>query len=173
VEAHRGTIAASSDGENRGTTFTVTLPTVSAPAPAQPSVPAGDARAKAQDGGRAPVRILLVEDQADARRALAVLLTRTGHEVRAAADAAEALAIAREYAYDLLLSDLGLPDVSGLELIGRLKAIRPVPAIALTGLGMADDVRAALAAGFAAHLTKPIQFPRLQSLIDSLASSPR
>ena len=177
IHAHHGTIAATSPGPGQGSTFTVTLPLSAvpiAPSGARP-VPLAPRRAPGAAGAAdvTPCRLLLVEDQPDSRRALTILLERTGYEVRAAGTAAEALAIARAWEYDILLSDLGLPDASGLELVGAMRAIRATPAIALTGLGMEEDIKAALAAGFTTHLTKPIQFDRLLAVIEALCSAPQ
>lgn len=167
TEAHHGTISAASSGLGHGTTFTLTFPTIAARTMPQPHAPNG---ATVPARPRAGLRVLLVEDQADARRAMALLLDKLGYEVRAAEDAATALALTREWSYDVLLSDVGLPDESGIELVRKIHAIRDVPSIALTGLGMESDIQAALAAGFDEHLTKPVQLSKLESTIAALAA---
>ena len=84
---------------------------------------------------------------------------------------AEALAAARPNAFDLIVSDLGLPDGSGLDLVGPLSQVTKAPAIALSGYGMPDDARKSLAAGFLVHLTKPIAVERLWATIDGILAS--
>lgn len=164
VEAHGGTLTAHSDGPDRGTTFTLTLHTVPAPAPAAKP---RDAAPSANGWGK---RILLVEDQPDARRGLQKLLEKTGFHVLAAETVNEALKLAQNHPFDILLSDVGLPDGTGYDLMDRLReADIALPAIALTGLGMEDDIARAHAAGFQIHLTKPVQFNRLIESIESLA----
>jgi CheY-like chemotaxis protein len=89
-----------------------------------------------------------------------------GHEVTTAATVAEALRVAETVDIDLIVSDIGLPDGSGLELMRQITARRgTVPAIALTGYGMEDDIQRSRAAGFTAHLTKPIDFTKLAAMI--------
>jgi hypothetical protein len=168
LEAHGGEIEAFSEGLGRGSTFTVTLPTVETPRDSQR--PASGSRS----GGRAmenqSLDILLVEDHEDTARVLSRLLGRLGHRVRVAGSVSSGLASARE-PLDLLLSDIGLPDGTGMDLIRRIRQERgrDVPAIALTGFGMEEDIAQSRAAGFAAHLTKPINFQRLQLVIQKIA----
>jgi PAS domain S-box-containing protein len=167
VSAHGGMIGVSSDGAGRGTTFTVRLPVErEEAAPAQPT-PAEVPRVSPA-AGTEKFCVLLIEDQTDARRALALLLSREGFEVRAAGTAAEALEKAQGFAFDLIISDIGLPDLSGLELLPRLRALRPAPAIALTGFGMEQDVQRAAESGFDVHITKPVSFERLRAAMDRL-----
>jgi PAS domain S-box-containing protein len=162
VEAHDGSLNAASAGRNRGATFTVDLPVV---------VPAAGSAEAAQPGPpsaiRRDLRILLVEDDPMTARIMARLLRQQGHSVTTANTYRDALA-ASESAHDLVISDIGLPDGSGLELMRRVSALRRVPAIALTGFGMEDDVRRCHEAGFAAHLTKPIDFTKLDILIQQV-----
>ena len=117
-----------------------------------------------------PLRILLVEDHKDTLRSLKFLLTRLGHEVLSAENMTEALRIADTEQFDLLLSDIGLPDGSGLELIRQIRQTREVNAIAVSGYGMDDDIRRSQEAGFLEHLTKPINLDRLQEVIDRIES---
>ncbi|MGN6367179.1 MAG: CHASE domain-containing protein [Phycisphaerae bacterium] len=171
VEAHGGSITAASDGHGKGATFTVRLPVTRAPLPARREHrPAPDLAAAAAGASHKPLRILIVEDQADARRGLRILLEHAGYEVKAAATAQEALDLADHWNYDLLISDIGLPDLSGFDLITQLRTRRITPAIALTGFGMEQDVQRARDAGFDQHLTKPIQFDRLEQAIHSLTT---
>jgi CheY-like chemotaxis protein len=160
VEDHGGSLTAISAGPGQGATFTVELATVAEGLDRSAAGP-DDGRAASQ----APaLRILVVEDDRMTARVMTRLLRDQGHRVTVATTLAEALAAA-ETDYDLIISDLGLPDGSGLELIQRLGPRRPPVGIALSGFGMEDDVRRSREAGFAIHLTKPIDFPKLQAAI--------
>lgn len=162
VELHGGAIRAASDGPGRGATFTVVLPT------------AADPRARIRSELVAlrpptrPLRILLVEDHDDTRNIMAGLLRRHGHTVTPAACVAEALEAGRAGDFELLISDIGLPDGDGRDLLRQLPP--GLEAISLSGFGMEQDVAASKAAGFAAHLTKPIEFSRLRALIQEVMS---
>ena len=112
--------------------------------------------------------VLVVEDHDDTLRSMKMLLTRLGYEVLAAENMRDALRIAEEQHFDFLLSDIGLPDGSGLELLQQLSRLRKVPALALSGFGMDDDIERSQAAGFADHLTKPVSIDRLQAAISQL-----
>ncbi|HVX85803.1 MAG TPA: CHASE domain-containing protein [Phycisphaerae bacterium] len=181
VGAHGGRIEANSPGAGQGTTFTVSLPVVKAEAGSAAAAAAGPGGVGAGGAGGAGAsgsgrkvdgkrtwRLLVVEDQPDARRGMQMLLEREGYEVRAAATGGEALELARDWPFDLLVSDIGLPDLSGLELLPRLRALRPAPAIALTGFGMEQDIQRAVEAGFDVHITKPVSFERLRESIGEL-----
>jgi CheY-like chemotaxis protein len=163
VDAHGGTLNATSNGPGKGSTFTIELPGAreARPAPARPD-PARSA------GGDRKLRILLVEDHADTARVLSRLLRRLGHTVHVAGTVASALATAEREAIDLVLSDLGLPDGTGIDLLRRINERRPTTAIALSGYGMEQDVKKSLAAGFRKHLTKPVSFSNLQAAIESV-----
>ena len=162
TEMHGGTIEVRSEGEGRGSVFTVRLP-ATAPEmlrdePESPAVPDRLAR----------FRILLVEDHADTATNLMRLLRNRGYEVVAAASVAEAKALILTSAADVLLSDIGLPDGQGLELMPPFLAAsngRPVTGIALSGYGMPEDVRRSRAAGFTFHLTKPIDISQLEKTL--------
>jgi DNA-binding response OmpR family regulator len=122
--------------------------------------------ASGPDAGTEGLTILVVEDNSDILRYLILLLEQAGHRVRPAANLAEALEAAGSGPIDVLLSDIGLPDGSGLELLQTLRNDRPgLPAVAFSGFGSDDDVRHSLEAGFAAHLTKPLDFRRLSAAI--------
>src|SRR5688500_13132627 len=97
-----------------------------------------------------------------------LLRTRLGYHVLAAENMTEALRISQDQPFDILLSDIGLPDGSGLELIRRIRQTRNVPALALSGFGMDEDLQRSLDAGFSDHLTKPVSLDRLQSAIAEL-----
>ena len=112
--------------------------------------------------------ILVVDDHDDTLRSMKLLLTRLGYEVLAAETMTDALRIAQEKHFDILLSDIGLPDGSGLELIKRIRSIRDVPALALSGFGMDEDIERSRDAGFSDHLTKPVSIDRLQAAISEI-----
>jgi DNA-binding response OmpR family regulator len=114
------------------------------------------------------VEILLVEDHEDTARVLGRILRNAGFEVTHAGTVAEARARAASKRYDLLVSDLGLPDGSGLELMKTLRDMQGMKGIALSGFGTEEDVAASAAAGFAAHLTKPVDWDRLRAEIEQL-----
>jgi CheY-like chemotaxis protein len=161
AEAHGGTIAAASEGSGRGSTFTVELPVIETFAPeAVPRRPAAAAPALR------PLDVLLVEDHEPTLQATAKLLRRLGHRVTGVGTVASATAAVRQDgAFDLIVCDLGLPDGSGLDVIRQLGARYAGRAIALTGYGMDADVAASREAGFAEHLTKPVDLDRLQDAI--------
>ena len=115
--------------------------------------------------------ILVVDDHDDTLRSMRLLLTRLGYEVLAAENMTDALQIAEHQHFDFLLSDIGLPDGSGLELLKRIRSIREVPALALSGFGMDEDIERSRDAGFADHLTKPVSIDRLQAAIAELESA--
>jgi CheY-like chemotaxis protein len=112
--------------------------------------------------------ILVVDDHRDTLRSMKLLLTRLGYQVLAAENMTDALRIANDEEFDILLSDIGLPDGSGLELVRRIRETRSVPALALSGFGMDEDLQRSLEAGFSDHLTKPVSLDRLQSAIAGL-----
>lgn len=120
-----------------------------------------------------PFRILLVEDHKDTLRSLKFLLTRLGHQVLTAENMTDALRVADTEQFDLLLSDIGLPDGSGLELIRQIRQRHEVSAIAVSGYGMDEDIQRSQEAGFFEHLTKPISLDRLQEVIDRIESQSR
>ena len=125
-------------------------------------------------GGTSEARkltLLMVDDHVDTVRAMKRLLERQGYAVRTADSVATALAVAAEpeARFDALVSDIGLPDGTGVELLNKLRdAGHDVPAVALSGFGMDDDVQRSREAGFRDHLTKPVNFARLQEIIQNL-----
>ena len=114
--------------------------------------------------------VLVVDDEPPIRRFLRASLGAGGHRVVTAEDAAGALATMAAEKPDLIILDLGLPDRSGYELMQEMRD-RGVPGIALSGFGMESDVNRARAAGFSEHLTKPINFERLEEVIQQLLSN--
>ena len=117
-----------------------------------------------------PLKILLVEDNTDTRDYLAGTLASRGHDVRTAGRLASALREAGEHEFELLISDIELPDGSGLELMWKLRDRGPIKGIALSGFGSSDDIDQSLSAGFAEHLTKPVDFRRLEEAIQHVAA---
>lgn len=167
VERHGGDLSAASDGPGHGTTFTVELPTASAPP--RGGVPTIEPMDETRKVPRRTLRILLVDDNADTRSALSELLTRRGHEVQVADGVASATLLAASNHFDLLISDIELTDGTGLQLLQSIRSDRPIAAIALSGLGSSDDLEMSRSAGFAMHLMKPIDLPTLEAAIDRLA----
>ncbi len=161
-----GRLTAASPGRGRGATFGVDLAVTKAPTgPANSRKPAYGASPQSD------LRILLVDDHLDTALAMRKLLERLGYRITIANTLADALVSYREYPVDLVISDIGLPDGSGLELIRLLKEQRPVTGIALSGFGMEEDVRKSKEAGFYEHLTKPVNFQRLHALIRAATAS--
>jgi signal transduction histidine kinase len=166
VELHDGTLAATSQGRDRGTTFTVRLPVhreegadkSGSGASAQPS------SGRTDGPGR---RLLLVEDHESTRQALGKLLQKRGYEVVTAGSVAQALACAEAGRFDLVISDLGLPDGDGAMLMIALRDRFGLGGIALTGFGMDEDIERCRAAGFTAHLTKPVTVNALDAALRS------
>lgn len=116
-----------------------------------------------------PLRLLVVEDHVDSAELLAELLQHNGHTVRVATTASDAMAIAAEQPFDIVLSDVGLPDATGYELMQQLRDRFAMKGIAVTGSGRASDIERGRAAGFSLHLTKPFTLTRLQQALDELA----
>jgi PAS domain S-box-containing protein len=164
TEAHGGNLSALSPGIGGGSTFRLIFPTVPAPITASKFAQVGP---EGLNGSRA-CSILLVEDDPDTLRVMASLLRRRGHEVITAESVASGLSLAARSRFDLLISDLGLPDGTGIDLIRQLRVDRDFPALALSGYGMEADVQRCLNAGFRTHLTKPVNFSTLESEIQRL-----
>lgn len=165
VELHAGEISAASDGEGLGAAFSVSLPTV---------VPAASEYLPTCAGGNTmaarSLSVLLVEDHPDTGRTLERLLRLDGTRVHLAGSVAAALDVADREPVDVVVSDLGLPDGTGHDLIRALLARHGrVPAIALSGYGMEEDVRQSREAGFTEHLVKPIGLPQLREAIRRVA----
>lgn len=170
VEMHGGTIQAHSDGHNRGATFAVRLPLLATDALARTDSQQQTPAVAASRAAR-PLRILLVEDHGDTAKTMMRVLKLSGHSVIHAGDVATAMKLARETSFDLLLSDLGLPDASGLDLLQGLRAAGfNLPAIALSGYGQEQDLRQSREAGFARHLVKPVDLMALEAAIHDLTS---
>lgn len=162
VEAHAGTLSVSSAGAGRGSTFRVELAACSAEEPSRsPDRAPGPEQRTARSR-----RVLLIEDHHDTVRALRELLSELSCEVFAVGSLNEALAAAEKNSFDLVLSDLGLPDGSGLDLMRQLRDRHGLSGIAVTGYGMEQDLRQTREVGFVDHLVKPITFERLSDAIE-------
>ena len=160
---HGGQIEARSEGRDKGATFRVRLP-LTVP-PGQPDV---CAPAAPQQRAVRPLHILLVEDHGVTAKMMRMVLTSDGHAVQHAGDVATALELADQHRFDLLVSDLGLPDGSGHDLMRQLRQRgHKFPGIALSGYGQGEDIQRSHEAGFAAHLTKPAS---RKAVVDAVAS---
>jgi CheY-like chemotaxis protein len=163
VELHGGAVDASSAGAERGASFVVRLPAIAQPALA--SAAGGEVRTVARR------RILVVEDNDDARETLRVLLAAEGHDVCACADGAAALEALAAFTPEVAIVDIGLPEMDGYAVARALRERlgAGVRLIALTGYGLADDRRRAADAGFDAHLVKPAEHASLAAAIAGAA----
>jgi signal transduction histidine kinase len=169
VDAHHGKISIQSPGKDKGATFTVQLKTVPAPVPA---VADGDGERPPDSKTQAAVgrarHLLVVDDHVDTCIGMKMMLERRGYQVSVAHSADEALEKAQRNEFDLVISDIGLPDRSGYELMRELRERKALRGIALSGFGMESDVVKARDSGFSDHLTKPINFERLEEVINNL-----
>ena len=163
AQAHGGTLIAQSEGRDRGSTFTLTMKTVPPPARiVKFTEPVPESR---------PLRILLVDDHQDTCTALERLLVRRGHLVAAAHNVRSAMETAARSPFDLLISDIALPDGTGTELMTYLRAISRIPGIAISGFGMNGDVEKSIEAGFSEHLVKPVKMENLEAAIDRVMTT--
>ena len=172
VDAHGGHLTVASEGTGKGATFNVELATVAPPTPeetaaAHPTAPAAVAGAlRATDGtGRS---VLLVDDHLDTCLGMSRLLKRRGYRVAVAHSVTEALVTAGGETFDLLISDIGLPDGTGFDLMSTLRERGGPPGIALSGYGMESDIEKSRVAGFSEHLIKPVTIDRLDDAIRRL-----
>jgi len=165
TELHGGRVAVSSAGLGRGAAFRIELPL------ATPAAPVNDG-AVGLPRRLAGRTVLLIEDNADTRDVLKLMLEVEGAQVETAESGEEGVQAARRRAPDVLLCDIGLPDIDGMEVVRRLRSGHPgaMRCIALTGYGQAEDVRQAIEAGFDAHLTKPINLDQLMALLSAPGS---
>ena len=165
VERHDGTFEAFSRGADQGATFTIDLPVAKTSELSQGTLDPGDA-------GRSAVRklrILVVEDHENTLQMLTRILRRAGHDVATAANVQSALEAVSAREFDLILSDLGLPDGTGWDVIREAQRRQGVAGIALSGFNTEEDVRRSLEAGFSAHLTKPVDLDDLKRAIQAFA----
>jgi PAS domain S-box-containing protein len=157
-----GELTAESQGVGKGSKFVISLK-------AQNRASATGSRPAAAVATRGKQRILLVEDHAHTAAALTRLLQARGHDLRTVSSVAEALLVFKPDAFDLIICDIGLPDGTGYDLLNSIRRIDNVAAVALTGFGMTTDIAQAKEAGFNAHLTKPVDFYKLESAIAQLS----
>ncbi|HLL17931.1 MAG TPA: response regulator [Rubrivivax sp.] len=166
VKLHEGRVEAHSAGPGQGAEFRVYLPF----RPAPPAVPSSDVSVAAlADLAKVPRRVLLVDDNVDIVESTADMLAMAGHTLRCAHDGAQALAMAQEFAPEVVLLDIGLPGLDGYQvarLLRQLPQLRHTRLIALTGYGMAADRQRSRDAGFDHHLTKPVDPSALRALIE-------
>jgi len=180
VELHGGTVHAASEGLGKGATFTVALPIAAARA-----VSPDESRGKAARGrlasenphSLAGVRALFVDDDADARELITMMLKHEGAEVRTAVSATEALAACDVWRPDILISDIGMPEEDGYVLMKKLRARESergghIPAIALTAYGRQEDRRHALSVGYEYYIPKPVAPAELLAVVASLTNHP-
>ena len=175
VESHGGTVTATSEGEGQGTAFTIRLPAVEEGAEAPRVPPVSREESGLDDSPRLDgVRVLIVEDEPDARHLLAAVLQKRGAHVFLASSAAEALDMLQRERPDVLLSDIALEDEDGYSLIRKVRSLPQdrggrIPAAALTGYGRLEDRMRALSAGFQLHAAKPVEPAELVAVVASLA----
>jgi len=170
IDAHAGHVRVQSPGKDKGATFSVELKTVESPVERD-----GHREDRPVDRKLAPAvsahrRVLLVDDHHDTCLGMKRMLERRGYQITIAHSAEQAVEKVRTQDFDLLISDIGLPDRSGYDLMREVRLNKPLPGIALSGFGSEQDVNQAREAGFAKHLTKPINFERLEKTIRSLLS---
>lgn len=165
VEQHKGTLTASSEGKNKGATFTLRMPLTQ-----ELAEPAYRTPRLVAVGPQRLMRLLLVEDHRDTARVMSKLLRTAGYEVDCAATVTEGLQLIKTQPFDVIISDIGLPDGSGLDLMRQAKLLCPTPGIALSGFGMEHDLKRSKEAGFSEHLTKPLNFQLLTETIERLTA---
>ena len=164
VDLHGGAITVESRGRTHGTTFKITLDVLKDRV-GRSGVPATVPRKPTKS-----LRILLVEDHADTRRTLSRLLSHFGHDISVAESSQTALDIVKVKQFDVVLSDIGLPDGSGYDVISQAKQKQALKGVALTGFGSDEDIRRGQEAGFDFHLVKPVDFHELRSVLDQVGA---
>jgi signal transduction histidine kinase len=166
IEAHQGSLVAHSDGPGRGTTFRVDLAALDGVPPSAPETTRPEELPEPAAVPTSASRILLVDDHVDTLEITGLLLRNLSYEVDLAVDVRSALELADAIRFDLVVSDLGLPDGSGLDLMRELRDRYGLKGIALSGYGMQEDLRLSHLAGFVEHLVKPVTFQALQAAIE-------
>jgi PAS domain S-box-containing protein len=174
VQLHGGRIEAHSEGSNKGSRFTVRLPLLRETGPLSSSVLAATAVNKLNIPRR--TNFLIVDDSEDTISMLEQLLKMSGANVTTATNGKDALRLASEHEFDIILSDISMPEMDGFEFLQRLRKIegrQHVPVVAITGFGRSDDIERARAAGFYSHLTKPLDLDALAEVLAQLARHQR
>ena len=166
MRLHGGKVQAASEGNDKGSEFTLTLPLLKGEPPTQKEIPAALRRKeKKKEGAR---QILVVDDNEAAADSLVRLLNALGYQAHGLYSAMEVLAYMEKHAPHIILLDVGMPEMNGYELVKRLRreeGYALLPIIALTGYGLEEDIEKSLAAGFTAHLTKPVGIKELQRVL--------
>jgi len=165
VDIHEGEIGVKSKGLGHGSTFSVSFPTVEAP-----SRKDDDLVSTASDAVT-PLRIMLVEDHADTNETLTMMLKLRGYSVISALNVRSAIELAAQHEFDVLISDLGLPDGEAKEVLQEVASRYGAMGIALSGYGMDHDIRSSKDSGFSHHLVKPVQVSRLDALLREIAAN--
>jgi signal transduction histidine kinase len=177
VELHGGTVQAFSEGLGHGSEFVVSLPVIPNTETWRRAGSVGNGQSSANASG-SPLhvprwRILIVDDNRDSADSLAILLDMLGHEVQTAYDGETGLHFAEDFSPDIVLLDIGLPRLSGLEAARRIRndlGLRDAFLIAMTGYGQEEDKRRSREAGFNAHLVKPVDFGEMKALLERFAA---
>jgi signal transduction histidine kinase/DNA-binding response OmpR family regulator len=180
VQAHGGTIRAESDGPHRGSTFTIELPARSLPAVSAKTLVNDERHSSSPpppEGRLDRLKLLVVDDEEDARSLVEEILSESGAMVVCASSAREALELLPRFRPDVVVSDVGMPDVDGVEFMERVRRLPQeqggsTPAIALTAYARGEDLRRTAAAGFAMHVMKPVEPGSLISAVATLAGLP-
>lgn len=166
VEFHQGSIRAESEGLGKGATFIIDLPA------GKHSDKTSESQVQRNPSDKqAGVRVLIVEDHADSAKILARLLKTSGYVVQTANCAADALEMARRETFDVVVSDIGLPDATGYELMQQIRELHPMKGIAMSGYGMSEDIRKSHEAGFSDHIVKPVLVEQLEQTIRRLVGN--
>jgi CheY-like chemotaxis protein len=174
VELHGGTVHAESEGEGKGSSFSVMFPLISTRSVSgsySMSTQSDEAPASPALNG---LRVLVVDDEADARHLIGKVIAQSGAEVRTCESAAAAMTLLQEWKPDVLMSDIGMPGEDGYALINRVRALPDdsggrIPAAALTAYAREDDRQRVLAAGYQVHIAKPISSNQLVATVAQLA----
>lgn len=167
VEAHRGTVEVESAGQGQGSRFTVRLPRRKDVIASETS----ESRSAQPAPARIAAHLMIIEDDPDTLEMLSATLKSRGFRITAFESAAETLRVAPQNSVDLIISDIGMPEVDGFEMIKQLRGLpgyKSVPAIALSGYASQKDIKAALAAGFNAHISKPVDPSELATIVTKL-----
>ena len=170
VEAHGGTVTADSPGEGKGATFTVRLPLLNVNSKENQSSPSPE-----QNLDLTNIRVLIIDDDPDSRELISMVIAQAGAEATTVASAGEFLNVLESFQPDVVVSDIGMPEVDGYTLLRQVRSLSPkqggqVPAIALTAYAGEIDQQQAIAAGFQKHIAKPIEPDKLVVAIVSLLS---